>query len=158
MAWIDPTPVAQNDVLTSAKWNQDVVANTEALSRGVLAQTQSTTAQTITAADTPLTGLTLSGLTLLPGRRYRFRCQVNVYGTGGTAGALLKVQLDAANNVAVSSHWISNGVMETTCICEGVVTISGQSELRVVCSPASGATVERTGATATVWVEDVGPA
>jgi hypothetical protein len=31
VAWIDPTPVQQNDVLTSAQWNQDVVANTEAL-------------------------------------------------------------------------------------------------------------------------------
>ena len=31
MAWIDPSAVAQGEVLTSAKWNQDVVANTIAL-------------------------------------------------------------------------------------------------------------------------------
>ena len=31
MAWIDPSVVAQGEVLTSAKWNQDVVANTIAL-------------------------------------------------------------------------------------------------------------------------------
>ena len=56
MAWIDPSVVAQGEVLTSAKWNQDVVANTIALRVPPMCMatrngTQSTPNTTFTAVE-----------------------------------------------------------------------------------------------------------
>ena len=47
MAWIDPSAVAQGEVLTSAKWNQDVVANTIALRVPPMCVAYRNTAQSI---------------------------------------------------------------------------------------------------------------
>ena len=47
MAWIDPSVVTQGEVLTSAKWNQDVVANTIALRVPPMVRAERASAQSI---------------------------------------------------------------------------------------------------------------
>jgi hypothetical protein len=46
MAWVTPTNVATGDVLTAAKWNQDVVDNSISLPRGLIIRKSRTSNQT----------------------------------------------------------------------------------------------------------------
>lgn len=55
MPWVSPTNVATGDVLTASKWNQDVVANSIALPRGIIGYDSRTSNQTgITTVTTIL--------------------------------------------------------------------------------------------------------
>ena len=54
MAWIDPSPVAQGEVLTSAKWNQDVVANTIALRVRPMCRVQRTVKSNALSSSDPI--------------------------------------------------------------------------------------------------------
>jgi hypothetical protein len=70
MAWINPTPVAAGDPLTETLWNQDVVANTIALPRGVMGRAAVTTSQTGITSETNVTSVSVT-FTADPTRIYK---------------------------------------------------------------------------------------
>ena len=112
MAWIDPSIVAQGEVLTSAKWNQDVVANSIAQRVPPMAEVRRTTTQSI--ANTAWTNVSFDAspaifdtdsmwdsanptyLTIKTAGVYLFSVQA-VFATHGTGARLVAIEKNAAS-------------------------------------------------------------
>jgi hypothetical protein len=70
MAWVNPATVATGDVLTASKWNQDVVANTTSLPRGVMGYATRSTNLSVTTSEADV-GLSVT-FTAEANRYYRY--------------------------------------------------------------------------------------
>ena len=84
MAWINPTTVATGDVLTAAKWNQDVVENWQAVGGAWTSWTPALTATT-TNPNIGTTGTAL-GHNVQTGKLVRFNAVIGTAGSGIAGG------------------------------------------------------------------------
>jgi len=109
MAWVDPTNVATGDVLTASKWNQDVVANWQAVGGAWTAYTPTWTNLTVGNATQDSRYIKVGRLVMVNlkiilgstssvGSIPEFSLPANLdasYGTGDTIGDLQLQQVSA---------------------------------------------------------------
>ena len=110
MAWIDPSVVAQGEVLTSAKWNQDVVANTIALRVPPMCRLTRSTNQEISNSTVTVVGYDT--------------VDIDTDATMGTTGAGAKITINTAGVYQVG-YTILWGNTSTVGYRQAWVTIGG---------------------------------
>lgn len=97
MAWVNPSTVATGDVLTASTWNQDVVANTIALPRGIMGYASATANQSGITTATDVTGLSV---TFTANSTRYYRTTVYIYSSvQNTAGGFPEVRITDGSNV-----------------------------------------------------------
>jgi hypothetical protein len=106
MAWAPPGTVSTGDVLTASKWNQDVVANTTSLPRGLAAYAQATASQASVTTVVDLTSLSVT-FTALAGRYYLIEAFATVHSSSGgdVCGLIIA---NSANTVLAQGFAVSN--------------------------------------------------
>ena len=96
MAFVTPTDVATGEVLTASRYNQDVVANMEALPRGYLAKAQITANSSAFTTIADISGLSVT-YTQQAGRTYLTLLTCEVSSTV-TADTIVVTLADGSNN------------------------------------------------------------
>jgi hypothetical protein len=158
MAWINPTTVATGDVLTAAKWNQDVVENTIVMPRGVMGYAQVTASQSGITTATNVTGLSVT-FTAILNRYYKttiytFSAQQN------TAAGYAEFLITDASNVQKQSGVIYQlaGVQSPLCVSVVETGLSGSVTRKARALTGAGSLLLAASATSPMFivVEDIG--
>lgn len=130
MAWVTPTNVATGDVLTASKWNQDVVANAEAIGGAWTSFTPSWT-------NVTLTGATNEGAYIAAGKLYIVRIKLTWgAGTAFTGAPTLTLPNSASLKAAYGTSFQLGTVLM-------VDSSAGAFYYGGVHAPSSGATTVR---------------
>ena len=161
MAWINPSTVAHGEVLTSAKWNQDVVANTTALPLGIVQYSEKTADQNGISTVADITGLNVTW-TADSSRYYRISLYLAPIRQNTAPGVVVPRIADGSGTTKVQGNvTLVAGDFGSPTIAEIVTGLSGSITRKAQISTTSG-TVDVLAATATegnyLIVEDLGSA
>lgn len=166
MAFVTPTDVATGEVLTASRYNQDVVANTIALPRGLVAvDTASAVDQTGITAVADVTGVSVT-FTAVADRYYR---AVGFAVTAAAAGSPALQTLQITNSAAsvihareITHYTAGGGNLHTSeCESEPLTFTAGSTTLKLRFGRSGGdaATYTVSNSTTPAWIAvyDVGP-
>ena len=161
MAFVTPTDVATGEVLTASRYNQDVVENTIALPRGIVAYAEKTSDQTGISAAADITGLSVAW-TADSSRYYRISLYLAPIRQNTSPAVVVPVIADGSSTTKVQANLtLVAGDFGLVTIAEIVTGLSGSITRKARIS-ATGGTVDVLAATATegnyLIVEDLGQA